>query len=139
MTLDIFSFVVDNYFGFITSWWWVSIWVVSFVSFTAILLRDSYLSFTKWEAATFSLIALVSIVPFLENITHGASRTEFFSRWNYIAVESHGYHSRFSSFKFFVFCVLLTTYWFAPIWLIQIWISRIYLILKIKWEMRNWK
>ncbi len=94
------------YFECLTSWWWLTLGVTTFVYAIVFVLKDNDYSLSTLKAVQLSLVGLITLIPWIKNFVSPKLEIDFRTRWIMLQL---------NPFTFFVTTTAMFSFFLAPL------------------------
>jgi uncharacterized membrane protein YhaH (DUF805 family) len=97
------------YLECLTSWWWLTLGVATFVYFLVFLFKNDDYTLSTLKAVQLSFVGLITLIPWIKNFVSPKLEIDFRTRW--IVLQLH-------SFTSFVTTTAMFSFFFAPLFFV---------------------
>jgi hypothetical protein len=105
--MEMLTLVLSTYIDWLTSWWWISLAVVTFIFSIACVLKEDDPTLPITKAMVLSFAGTLSLIPIVQRLVSLITWVDFHTRWVMAVDLSYG---RFVMSTLLILCVL-----FVPI------------------------
>ncbi len=115
--MEIISTVFFSYMKCLTSWWWLVIFVTTFISVFVFVFKDDDYKLTTLKALQLYCVGLITLLPWVRKFLSFKLRVDFETRWGLLEL---------NSFSSFTLTTLVFSFFLAPLAFVYVFGMRIY-------------